>query len=276
MDILADLAASGAPEGTTVLAGFQETGRGRADRRWVVPPDRAVLASVLLCPGVPLPRLMPLSLLVADAIRESVTSLYGLDPQIKWPNDLLIGGRKLSGVLIQTRHMSRSHRLPSLKAAVIPSAVEGSLIQTDGQPGQSKNPVVMVGMGINANVSPDDLPPMGTSILAETGREVNRDELLRTVLDALYERYRELVEDRLENRWQRLRRHLAMLDEEVVVEDAGRRITGILSGVDRDGTLILRDGSGERRIAAGDLSRGPRPVSRGGIQAEPGKPGILP
>lgn len=232
MDVLTKLADEGAPEGTTVVAGFQEQGRGRGDRRWHAPPDTALLASVLLRPNLPLPRLMPLSLLAADAIRAAAVPLYGIDAQIKWPNDVLIDGRKLSGVLIQTR-----------------SVAEGL--------------AVVAGLGVNANVHPADLPPTGTSLLAETDRAVDRDILLTQILEELATRYRELLEDRLAERWTTLHRHLAMVGEEVMVVDAGREVHGQLRGVDPDGALVLDVGAERRRVVAGDLSRGPRPALRG-------------
>lgn len=132
MDVLADLAALGAPEGTTVVADYQASGRGRAQRSWVAPKGAALLHSLLLRPMLPAGRLMPLSILVGESLVATMRDAYSLPAQLKWPNDVLIHGRKVSGVLIQNR----------------------------GTP-----PAVIVGVGINANVHEADLPPGGTSLM---------------------------------------------------------------------------------------------------------------
>lgn len=190
MDVLSHLAAAGAPEGTTVVAGFQESGRGRADRRWVAPPDRALLASVLLRPDVPLHRLPPLSMLVADAIREAVHSLYALDARVKWPNDVLVDGRKLSGVLIQTRQGSARVARPTSQRPVISgippiipstppvtsSEVEGSGGQADSRVEQSKDPSTPFGGSAASQVRKDgegSVDPKAPSLIAVVGFGIN-------------------------------------------------------------------------------------------------------
>jgi BirA family biotin operon repressor/biotin-[acetyl-CoA-carboxylase] ligase len=233
MIVLGELATAGAREGTTVVAGHQSAGRGRANRRWITPPDTALLASVLLRPGLPHHRLSALSILVGDAIAASVHALYGLEARIKWPNDVLINGRKVSGVLIQSR------------------------MQPPGM-------VVIVGFGINANIAPPDIPPAGTSLLAELGSPVDRDALLRRTLDELDTRYQDLLAGRLQHRWLEIGERIAMRGELVSVEEGGEIITGTLKRVDIDGALVLDFDGQEQRIVVGDLSRGPKPVVHAG------------
>lgn len=230
MTMLAALAHRGSPEGTTVVADFQDAGKGRADRRWFGPPGSALLSSVLLRPRLPVHELTALSILVADAIRCAISDVYELAPGIKWPNDVLIDGRKVSGVLIKTRHHS--------------NGVDA-----------------VVGMGINANVDVTELPPTGVSLHEKIGQSVDRDDLLHAVLAELDIRYRELKQGELEeHRWPDIQQHLVMRGEQVVVEDGDRKITGRLECVDPDGALVLHDDQGDIRVVAGDLGRGPKPA----------------
>lgn len=227
MDVLADLAALGAPEGTTVVAEHQNAGRGRSGRQWAAPPGTSLLHSVLLRPDLPLQRLTPLSLLVADAIVTTLRELHGIQAEIKWPNDVLVDGRKVSGVLTQTR----SHE--------------------DGL-------AVIVGVGINTNIPLADLPPAATSLLAERGSHVDRNALMWHFLGELECRYQDLLSGHLEQRWQTIRNSLALLGDPVTVEDQDVVISGILHGVDDEGAMLLDQGGVTRRVVVGDLARGPR------------------
>jgi biotin-[acetyl-CoA-carboxylase] ligase BirA-like protein len=148
-----------APEGAVAVADHQTEGRGRLGRRWEAPPGSSVLVSVLLRPPAPPARLPELSVVAAEAVAEAIGAVSGLEPTVKHPNDVLVGGRKLAGIL-----------------------------------GEARDDAVMLGVGINANVARDALPAEtrlpATSILAETGRPLDRSELLVAVLDRLERRYR--------------------------------------------------------------------------------------
>lgn len=229
MSVLADLVSAGAGEGTTVVAEFQTAGRGRSTRSWIAPPYTALLASVLLRPPLTYSHMSPLSILVADSIAESLTRLYGLEAKIKWPNDVLVRGRKVSGVLIQTR------------------------MQPHGM-------TAIVGMGINVNITPADLPPDGTSVLAELGEAVERDMLMQHVLSELDTRYRELLADDRGRSWHLIQHRLAMVGELVRVVEGEETLEGVLMRVDTDGALILDCSGTSRRIVVGDMTRGPGPA----------------
>jgi BirA family transcriptional regulator, biotin operon repressor / biotin---[acetyl-CoA-carboxylase] ligase len=233
MDVLSQLAARGAQDGTVVVADFQTHGRGRVDRQWSAPPGTALLHSVLLRPGMAMAQLSPLSLLVADAVVATLRDVHGVSSQIKWPNDVLIGGRKISGILIRTRIT----------------------------PGDAF-PAVVIGVGINANAGPGDLPPGAPSLLVETGRRTDRTELMREFLERLDVRYQELRKRDLEDRLEQIRGVLAMRGEHVTVVEGRGSVTGRLLGIDADGALLLQlDGSEPRRVVVGDLTRGPRAVN---------------
>jgi BirA family biotin operon repressor/biotin-[acetyl-CoA-carboxylase] ligase len=149
-----------APEGAVVVADEQTAGRGRLGRRWLAPAGTSLLCSVQLRPSVNPSRLPELTGVAARACAQAIEDVAGVLPEVKFPNDLLLGGRKLAGVLAEAR--------------------EGR---------------VVAGIGVNVNIHASDLPAdvgkPATSLLLETGHEVDRSALLVALLDRLEAGYRE-------------------------------------------------------------------------------------
>jgi BirA family transcriptional regulator, biotin operon repressor / biotin---[acetyl-CoA-carboxylase] ligase len=147
-----------APEGAVAVADEQTAGRGRLGRRWFAPAGTSLLCSLQLRPEISPERLPELTGVAARACGEAIAAVTGLRPELKFPNDLLIGGRKVAGILAEAR--------------------EGR---------------VVLGVGINVNVPEDALPTEvdrpATSLLVETGRLHDRAELLVELLDLLEHRY---------------------------------------------------------------------------------------
>jgi BirA family biotin operon repressor/biotin-[acetyl-CoA-carboxylase] ligase len=145
-------------EGAVAVADEQTAGRGRLGRSWISPPRVSILCSIVLTPPVEPPKLPELTVVAAEACAEAIEATTMLDPRIKLPNDVLVGERKVAGILAEAR---------------------------DGR--------VVLGMGINVNIEPEQLPagtdPPATSLLAEFGRPVDRVELLVTLLEVLERRY---------------------------------------------------------------------------------------
>lgn len=146
-------------EGALAVAEEQTAGRGRLGRPWHAPHGTSVLCSVLLRPEVNSARLPQLTVLGARAVADGIAAAVDLEPSVKHPNDVLLAGRKVAGVL-----------------------------------GEARDGVVVLGMGVNANVAPEDLPAEtrlpATSLSIETGGgEVDRARLLAQVLHALETRY---------------------------------------------------------------------------------------
>lgn len=152
------LLAVDAPEGAVAVADEQTEGRGRLGRHWEAPPGTSVLCSVQLRPAQDASRFPELTVLGAQACADAILSVTGLEPTLKDPNDVLIDGRKVAGVL-----------------------------------GESDQERVVLGIGINVNLPADQLPDEvripATSLLLETGAEVDRVELLVELLAALERRY---------------------------------------------------------------------------------------
>jgi BirA family biotin operon repressor/biotin-[acetyl-CoA-carboxylase] ligase len=142
-------------EGAVAVAEEQTEGRGRLGRQWLSPPGVSVLCSILLEPPVETRRWPELSLVAGNACAEAISAVTGLEPTIKLPNDILLDGRKAAGILAEA---------------------------SDGR--------VVLGIGINVNVPPGGLPEKtSTSLLVETGAEVDRIQMLVELLVALERRY---------------------------------------------------------------------------------------
>ena len=152
------LLAPDAPEGALVVAEEQTAGRGRLGRSWFAPAGTSLLCSLQLRPDTPTERLPELTGVAARACADAIAALTGLEPALKFPNDVLVGGRKVAGILAEAR---------------------------DGR--------VVLGVGINVNLPVDELPEdvdrPATSLLVETGRELDRAELLAELLERLERRY---------------------------------------------------------------------------------------
>jgi BirA family transcriptional regulator, biotin operon repressor / biotin---[acetyl-CoA-carboxylase] ligase len=147
-----------APEGAVAAADEQTAGRGRLGREWVAPAGSSVLASIVLRPGVPTEKLAELSLVAGRACAQALAEVAGVTPELKWPNDVLLNGRKVAGILAEAR--------------------EGR---------------VVLGIGVNVLQTTDQLPPRAqhpaTSLLVETGRRISCAELLASLLVHLEREY---------------------------------------------------------------------------------------
>lgn len=233
MDEAARLAASGEPEGTVIIAAEQTAGRGRAGRSWVTPPGTALACSVLLRPPVAPDRLPVLSLLIGVAAAGAIASVTGLEPRLKWPNDLWLGdgdpGRKVGGILLTSR--------------LGPGGVDS----------------VIAGIGVNVTTERRDLPPGATSLRHEAGRDVGLDALLTALIKHLNHVYDEYLRSDGHPSLDPWRRRAALIGQAVTISDGEQQRTGHFTGVDDDGRLLLREGQGRvLPISAGDLTRGPR------------------
>jgi BirA family biotin operon repressor/biotin-[acetyl-CoA-carboxylase] ligase len=261
---------AGEPEGLVVVAERQTAGRGRLGRSWTSPARAGLAVSVLLRPGeardaagaqagraaaaeaaagkasrgVPAVRYGWLPLLAGVALVESVSRLAELDAVLKWPNDLLVAGRKCAGILVE----------------VVPaSGVAGSGGMAGGA--GSEPPAVVVGIGLNVTLREDELPAdsQATSLALAGATATDRDPLLRALLRsfaAWYERWRETGGDPERSGLAlAYARHCDTLGRRVrVMLPDGGELTGTAGELDSDGRLVVRTGAGEERaVAAGDI-----------------------
>lgn len=224
----ADLAAAGGPEGQVLVAEEQTAGRGRLGREWVSQPGAALTFSVLLRPGnVPPARRGWLPLLAGVAVARSVRAVSGLAAVLKWPNDVLVGGRKLCGILAE---------------------------QSAG--------AVVVGIGVNVSTTAGGLPDRpgalpATSIAIEGGK-ASRQELLAEILRHLernYVPFRGDPDPEATGLLEEYRTLCCTLGQQVRAElPGGRSVTGEAADVDGGGRLLIRDRAGaETPVSAGDI-----------------------
>lgn len=225
---VADRARRGAAQGLVLVADHQTAGRGRLDRAWTTPPRSALTFSVLLAPdGVPVARWPWLPLLVGIAVAEGVRRVAEVDCTLKWPNDVLVGERKVAGILVE--------RVESSAGAV-----------------------AVVGVGLNVSMSADELPvPTATSLAVEHAATTDRTVVLREVLrtlEALYLQWQADAGDASRGLLESYVRRCATLGREVRVDlPTGEQVVGVADGVDADGRLEVRTAAGPRILGAGDV-----------------------
>ena len=224
-----DLAAKGAPEGTVVVAEKQTKGRGRRGRSWFSPSGDGIYTSLILRPTMSPGETPRITLMTAVAMAEALLSLTQLKIRIKWPNDILVNGKKIAGILTE-----------------ISTEMDGVNY-------------IIVGLGLNVNTPAESFPAEikgeATSILIETGKQFPRAPLVREYL-RWYEKYYEIFNKRgfesIIHRWKEL---ADIAGQQIVVDVLGEKYIGEVLDVDSDGVLILRDSKGNtHRIFSGDVT----------------------
>lgn len=219
------LAALDAPEGSIVVADYQTAGRGRQRRAWVAPPGTSLLVSILLRPNCPPERVPQLSLVSGVAVREAL-ALFGVETHLKWPNDLLLHGKKVGGIL--------------LEASSIPG----------------RDPIVVVGLGLNVHQERQDFPPdlrnRATSLAIESAHPIDRTDLLKLVLASLDRWYATYLRDGfapVREAWLEGARGLGQR-----VRLDGQAVAGRVVDLASDGSLILEvDGRRRVQVRAGEI-----------------------
>lgn len=224
MDLAAQAAASGAAEGLVIVAGTQTAGRGRRGRPWVSPPGAGLYLSLLLRPTAAAIRVLTLG--AGVGVRDGIRRATGLETTLKWPNDVLAGGRKISGVLAE------GHALGTARQAV----------------------VLGIGLNLRPAACPPDLAGVATSLEAELGRPVDDEAVLTAVLAAVGEVYEDLSGGRADDILRRWREAAPGAVGSVVEWDGpdGLR-TGLTDGIDDDGALRVRTADGAVTLSAGEV-----------------------
>ncbi|WP_435747928.1 biotin--[acetyl-CoA-carboxylase] ligase [Nocardioides sp. SYSU DS0663] len=223
--VVAERARAGAPEGLVVVTEHQTAGRGRLDRSWQTPARSALTFSVLLRPSAPTRTWPWLPLLTGYAV-DKVLKAHGFDAGVKWPNDVLIGGRKVAGILVER-----------LETPAGPAAV--------------------VGIGVNVGLTADELPVATATSLAVAGEAPDRTQLLVELLAGLREAYDawqaggDLAGMRLADSYADA---CVTVGQQVRVElPSGEVLTGTATGIDPSGRLLVVGPAGETAVGAGDV-----------------------
>jgi BirA family biotin operon repressor/biotin-[acetyl-CoA-carboxylase] ligase len=225
-----EAASAGAPEGSVFLAEQQTAGRGRGSNQWHSARSVGIYCSALLRPALPPSEVLILSLAVGLAVHSAIQEIDArVLPDLKWPNDILIGGRKVCGILTE------------MHAEV------------------TRVRYVVVGIGINVNQSsfPSELQAIATSLRLATGTEWSRTELCVALLRSLDREYRSLLEnpDAANSILRRFEeRSSSVRGQRVVVEDGG--FEGVTDGLDPRGFLQVRTPNGMRTVLSGVVRPG--------------------
>ena len=219
-------AGQGAPEGLCIVATEQTAGRGREQRTWYSPPGAGLYMSILFRPAQPTIHWPLMTMLAAVAVHDSLEDGFALDCDIKWPNDIHCGGRKISGILAE---------------------------MCDGGVGQA----VVVGIGINllAVEYSGELIDRATSIQKETGRVVSTDDVFPKLLKVLFELY-EKFEDSAGFEWllsEWSRRSSYGYGKSVRVTLLSESFEGVTRGLETDGALRVETVDGNRIVRSGDV-----------------------
>jgi BirA family biotin operon repressor/biotin-[acetyl-CoA-carboxylase] ligase len=223
MDVALEQMALGAPHGTTVVAETQELGKGRLDRRWISPKG-GVYLSIILYP--PVQYLNSLTMITSLAVCDCIKEVCGLKATIKWPNDVLVGGKKVSGIL----------------------ATSGA--------SPSKGTYAIVGIGINVDMDlkeHTEIAGSSTNLAASSSRKISRQAVLCALLENFEKRYEKAASGESQvGEWSEA---MVTLGQKVTVKTGNKTFTGVAESVDNEGNLVLRLANGELKvIPAGDVT----------------------
>ncbi len=203
-------------EGVVVSSDLQTRGRGRFKREWISSKDLGLYFSILLKPKIDINQIPLITSVAALAISKVIIKSTDLKPLIKWPNDVLVHGKKISGILAEVKHDS-----------------------------------IILGIGVNVNHVEDDYPesirPKSTSLRIETGKAFDRDVLLEDLLSTFEKLYLDLIAGRSGNILDEVKKLSATLGNYIRVENSGQITEGIASDLDQYGSLIIECADGKMK-----------------------------
>ena len=223
-DVAEKLARDGVAEGVVIFAETQTKGRGRLGRQWLSPAGQGLWFSVLLRPALSLASITQLTVAAATAVARAIRLETGLEPQIKWPNDILIRGKKAVGILTEL-------------------SAEADRVRH-----------VIIGIGVDVNVTdfPAELREVATSLAAEAGRKFLRAEIAAAILRELDADYARVVRGEFAPLAEEWERQCITLGRRVVIHIGDRTLSGRAEALDSDGALLLRGDYGHlERIMGG-------------------------
>jgi BirA family biotin operon repressor/biotin-[acetyl-CoA-carboxylase] ligase len=228
-DVIEKLARDGVKEGVVVFAESQTKGRGRLGRKWISPAHKGLWFSILLRPDLRPQEATQLTVASATALRRAIVAATGLKPEIKWPNDILIGGKKVAGILTEL-----NAELDRVKYAIL-------------------------GIGVDVNVGagefPADLRKLATSLKIESGETIDRAALATAILRELDYDYARIGSGFFANVADEWEKHCATIGRNVTVQIGDRKIRGHAESLGDDGALQVRTEHGRlESITGGDVT----------------------
>jgi BirA family biotin operon repressor/biotin-[acetyl-CoA-carboxylase] ligase len=226
-DLAKELAASQAPEGTLVVAEGQSRGRGRLGREWSSPPGAGLYVSVLLRPPLPPADLPQITLTAAVAVVRALKGATGVAPGIKWPNDLILAGKKLGGILTE--------------------------METESD--QIRHLVLGLGLNVNNREFPAEIRDLATSLALVTGRSFSRLAILKAWLEELESLYQLFLGREFARILAEWKEYTVTLGQFVRVRQGPVEISGQALEVAPDGALLIETRTGEIvRVTSGEIA----------------------
>lgn len=221
-------AMGGEPEGTCVVAESQNKGRGRLGRKWSSPEGRNIYLSVILRPAVHPSVVYPITFLSSLAVSDTIAQLTGLKPTLKWPNDVLVGARKISGTLIEL-------------------STEADMVR-----------FVVIGIGLNVNMEMKDMDreikAKATSFLVETKKTYERSRVCGILLSNLEQYYGVFKNDGPRAICDIWEQKAKIRGKYLEINQMGEVYAGLAQGIDRDGAILLDINGTTKKILAGDVN----------------------
>jgi BirA family biotin operon repressor/biotin-[acetyl-CoA-carboxylase] ligase len=222
------LAESGAQEGTLIVADEQTKGRGRMGRNWYSPPKLGLWMSLILRPDIPPSKAPSLSICAGLALAQAIGEITGLDAKTKWPNDCLLNGRKVGGVLLEL-----SAELDRIN-------------------------FMIAGIGVNVNHQfgdfPKNLSAIATSLRIESGNDVPRVKLLSAFMEKFEAIYLDFKKNGLSPQRSLIKKFSFHLGTKVTVKYGREKIEGIAEDIDDNGSLIIRVGKEKKVVTTGEVT----------------------
>ena len=222
------LALAGEEEGTCVIAESQNKGKGRLGRKWCSPIEKNIYLSVIVRPSIHPSVVYPITFLSSLAVYDTIEELTGEKPMLKWPNDVLMHGKKLCGTLLEL-------------------STEADMVR-----------FVVIGIGLNVNMEIDEIDEeirqKASSLSMETKKVYERASLcgkLLTNLEMYYLQFREKGEEEIVRIWEE---RAAIKEKYMEINQMGESYKGVCEGIDRDGAILLNIDGKTKKIIAGDVS----------------------
>lgn len=222
------IASAGAAEGSIVIAESQTSGKGRFGRRWVSPSGKNLYLSIIIRPQIPTLTAPRLTLVAAVALSETLDTFDASNHRIKWPNDILFNGKKISGILTE---------------------MKGDCDSID---------FIIIGIGVNLNSSsdhyPDEIKDTVISLKEITGSEIDRTVFLNSFLQRFEKKYSEFLEGRFSEILERWIEKSAIINQRIKVTNYDEIFTGLVIGITPDGNLTVQTDDGIRLVNSGNIN----------------------
>ena len=229
-----ELSAKGVKNGSVVISDYQEKGRGRNGKIWTSPCGCNIYMSIILKPKFSPEVAQGMTILAAVSVADAIAEVASLKPQIKWPNDILIGSKKVSGILTEmsTQNMIIEH--------------------------------IIVGIGINVNAEENDIEDgiknIATSLLIESKKTdgftglLNRNKLITSILNKFDKYYEMFLSTGLSSVLQYYQKYFNMIGKEIEINIKDKRVKGQVVGIDSKGALLLKTGENElEKVVSGEI-----------------------